>query len=166
MERFETHYDKATLARISTSLRAFVSAGLVLMLGAFVYYALTLSHLDMFIHIAVIATVLISGVFALRVTETRVKRFHRYSDSSAPAIVLDRRGVWVHERTGGGPIPWGALAKVEEIGSGKNRAIRVHTNPRAGKVAKPVVIPGGLYDADIADIAEALNEFKDIFDRS
>lgn len=165
MEHFEAPYDEKAIERASVSLRVMVGAGLALMIVAFGVYALMLSHLDIAIHVAVITVVLISGLLALRVSEVRIKRFRGYTGSSMPAIIFNRRGIWIHERTGGHPIPWGALSKVEKVGRGRNRALRLHTEPRDGKPTKPIVIPGDLYAADIGDITEALEEFKDIFTR-
>lgn len=165
MERFEAHYDEMTLERDSNSLRVFVIVGLVLMLGAAVLFILALSELDAIIHVAVFMAMVAGGLFALRASEARIERFYSRARSGLPAIIFDRRGVWVHERTGANPIPWGAVSEVEEIGKGKNSGLRVHTYQKPGRTKKPVVIPAELYTTNIGDIADALNEFRDIFDR-
>lgn len=166
MERFETHYDEEMLERDSNALRMFVIAGLVLMLGAAVVFILVMSELDALIHVAVFVTVVIGGLFALRASEARIGRLQSRARAGLPAVIFDRRGIWVHERTGGTPIPWVAVSEVEEFGEGEKSALRLHTHHKTGAAKKPIVIPTGLYDADIADIATALDEFKDIFDRS
>lgn len=165
MERFEAHYDEAMLERGSTSLRVFVVVGLVLMLIAVVVFILAMSELNAMIHIAVFVAVVLGGLFALRASEARIGRFETRARAGLPAAIFDRRGVWVHERTGGTPIPWVAISEVEEIGKGKNSALRLHTHEKSGVTQKPVVIPANLYDTDVADIATALDEFKDIFER-
>lgn len=161
MDRFEAHYDKKAIARVSAVLRAFVISGFVLMSGFFIYYALVLSQLGALVHIAAFAAMVAGGAFAIRVAEARIRRYRTHARSGIPAIIFDSRGVWVHERCGDAPILWETISEVEELGRGKNRGLRIHTHPGARKTRQPVVIAQGLYDAAFTDIAAALGELKE-----
>lgn len=161
MDRFEAHYDQKAIARISAVLRVFVVGGFVMMSGVFVYYALVLSQLSALVHVASFTAMVAGGAFALRVAEARVRRYRTHARSGIPAIIFDSRGVWVHERCGDAPILWEAISDVEELGSGKNSALRIHAHPGVRNARKPIVIADGLYDTAFSDIAAALYELRE-----
>ena len=161
MERFEARYDAKMLDSVSTSIRVFFGMGAVLMLGALLYYGLFVSEIDRLILVAAFAVMLAADFFVFRLAEAKIRRFRVHARSGLPALTIDRRGVWVHERTGGSPIPWEVISEVEEIGADNNRALKIVTRPGTGSADKPVTIAAGFYDAEFDDIAAALKTLRE-----
>lgn len=161
MERFEARYDAKMLATVSTSIRVFFGASAVLILGAFAYYALVLSQIDTLIFAAAFTVMLVADFFIFRFAEAKIRRLRVHARSGLPAITIDRRGVWVHERTGDSPIPWETIGEVEEIGAGKNSALALHTKPGTRTADKPITIPAGFYDVEFDEITAALKTLRE-----
>lgn len=161
MNRFEAHYDKKAVARASAAIKIFVGAGGVLIMGGFAYYATVLSQLGTLNLLVIFAVMLVGDFLFLKVADKRMKRYRTHARSGIPAIIFDSRGVWVHERCGDAPILWETISEVEEMGSGKNRGLRIHSHPGAREAKQPVMIPDGLYDAPFTDIVAALGALRE-----
>lgn len=157
MERFEARYNAKSLATVSTSIKVFFGVGGVLIAGFFLYYALALSEAYRIYLAAIFAVVLVGDIFIYRIAGAKIRRFLRHARSGLPAITFDRRGVWVHERTGDQPVPWELIEEIEEVGTEKNRAIHI----RSRSEEQPLTIPAGFYDTDIAEIGAALKTLKE-----
>lgn len=156
MERFEARYSAKTLKTVSMSIKAIFGIGGVLIAGFFIYYALAF-NIDPFLLGAVFAVVLAGDIAIYRIAGAKIRRFQKHARSGMPAIIFDRRGVWVHERTGDQPISWELIEGIEEVSTEKNSAIRIRTRT----ADQHVTIPAGFYDTDIAETAAALKALRE-----
>lgn len=126
-------------------------------IAAFLLYsALAFPEINRLILAGMLLATLVVDYFIYRLVGARIRRFHRHARTGLPALIFDRRGVWVHERTGEAPIPWVSIDEVEEMGAGKNQAIQIRTRPGTSTADKPITIAAGFYDAEFDDIAAAL----------